>query len=168
MARGDISLCKENNEKLPPMTALDSGGCPTSDPVEAIAGVQLAFGGAKGSNIALLVELLASMSGSPFSFEQHNTDTDSTSSTPTLAGQFIVAVDPAHFKPEDESMDAFNARYTRLFTKILDSDAARLPSTARPRARKLSETCGYVEVPTSSYEIIQRVRASREWRSRGW
>ena len=48
---------------LPEGWAVDADGRPTTDPEAALAGALLPFGGYKGANIALLVELLSSMAG---------------------------------------------------------------------------------------------------------
>ena len=44
---------------LPPDVAIDRAGRPTTDPSVALQGAMLPFGGYKGSNVALIVELLA-------------------------------------------------------------------------------------------------------------
>ena len=49
----------ERGEALPPGWAVDADGQPTTDPQAALRGALLAFGGARGANIALMVEVLA-------------------------------------------------------------------------------------------------------------
>jgi (2R)-3-sulfolactate dehydrogenase (NADP+) len=49
----------ERGEALPPGWAVDADGQPTTDPQTALRGALLAFGGARGANIALMVEVLA-------------------------------------------------------------------------------------------------------------
>ena len=53
----------ERGTPLPEGWAVDADGRPTTDPEAALAGALLPFGGYKGANIALLVELLSSMAG---------------------------------------------------------------------------------------------------------
>ena len=55
MARGEISLHLRHGRTLPPGAAVGPDGRPTTDPAEALAGAQLAFGGHKGANVALMV-----------------------------------------------------------------------------------------------------------------
>ena len=45
--------------------AIDATGAPTLDPSEAVKGALLPFGGAKGANVALLVEVLAEFAAPP-------------------------------------------------------------------------------------------------------
>jgi (2R)-3-sulfolactate dehydrogenase (NADP+) len=49
----------ERGESLPPGWAVDADGQPTTDPRAAMRGALLAFGGARGANIALMVEVMA-------------------------------------------------------------------------------------------------------------
>jgi LDH2 family malate/lactate/ureidoglycolate dehydrogenase len=59
MARGEIQLCLRDGKALPAGVAIDLSGAPTTDPQRALDGAQLPMGGHKGSNLALMVELLA-------------------------------------------------------------------------------------------------------------
>jgi (2R)-3-sulfolactate dehydrogenase (NADP+) len=49
----------ERGEALPSGWAVDADGQPTTDPKAALRGALLAFGGARGANIALMVEVMA-------------------------------------------------------------------------------------------------------------
>src|SRR5699024_1333214 len=60
-----IRQAAERGEHIPPGWALDADGQPTIDPAAALTGALLPFGGAKGANIAMMIELLAAMSGGP-------------------------------------------------------------------------------------------------------
>ncbi len=55
----DVHAARNRGEPIPGDWALDSDGRPTRDPGRALQGSFNSFGGRKGSNIALLVELLA-------------------------------------------------------------------------------------------------------------
>jgi len=59
IARGTVLRMKENGEQLPEGVALDADGNPTRDPEAALEGVIRPFGGAKGSGLAIAVEILA-------------------------------------------------------------------------------------------------------------
>ena len=59
IARGTVLHKKETNEELPEGVALDTAGEPTTDPEAALEGTILPFGGAKGSGLAIAVEVLA-------------------------------------------------------------------------------------------------------------
>ncbi len=54
-----IRQAASDGRPIPEGWALDSSGNPTTDPQAALSGTLLAFGGRRGANIALMVELLA-------------------------------------------------------------------------------------------------------------
>jgi LDH2 family malate/lactate/ureidoglycolate dehydrogenase len=58
-AKGAIRDASRKGLPIPPDWALDRVGLPTTDPVEALAGLLRPAGGAKGSGLALMIELLA-------------------------------------------------------------------------------------------------------------
>ena len=56
-----------SDEPIPATWAVDSSGAPTTSAAAALEGALLPFGGYKGGNIALLVEVLSTLSGGMFS-----------------------------------------------------------------------------------------------------
>jgi (2R)-3-sulfolactate dehydrogenase (NADP+) len=78
-------------EPIPQGWALDAHGAATTDAAAALLGPLLPFGGAKGSNIALVIELLSVLSGAAFSMDAP----DFASGTqPPRVGMFLLALDP--------------------------------------------------------------------------
>jgi (2R)-3-sulfolactate dehydrogenase (NADP+) len=69
--------------------AVDADGHPTTDAEAALAGALLTFGGYKGANIALLVELLSSMAGGSWSTDAPPWDSGS---RPPSVGMFVLAL----------------------------------------------------------------------------
>lgn len=61
VARGKIILAAKDGRKIPLGWAIDPEGKPTEDAEAALEGTVLPLGGAKGSGIALLVEVLSSV-----------------------------------------------------------------------------------------------------------
>lgn len=58
------------DEPIPAGWAVDATGQPTTDAKEAIKGAMLAFGGARGANVALMIEVLAAgLSGANWSLD---------------------------------------------------------------------------------------------------
>ncbi len=85
-------------ESIPEQWALDALGEPTTDARQALHGMLLAFGGARGANIALMVEVLsAGLTGANWSLDapafQDGDDSPG-------AGLFIVAISPDLLAPE--------------------------------------------------------------------
>lgn len=61
VARGKIILANKTGEKIPVGWAVDKDGTPTTDADEALKGYVLPFGGAKGSGIAMIADILCSV-----------------------------------------------------------------------------------------------------------
>ncbi len=60
-AHGRVRAAAQRGERIPPTWALGPDGQPTTDPQEALRGALLPFGGAKGSGLALVVDVLAGL-----------------------------------------------------------------------------------------------------------
>lgn len=58
-ARGKIILANQLGEEIPDGWAVDADGRPTTDPAAALKGSVVPFAGAKGSALAMMVDLLA-------------------------------------------------------------------------------------------------------------
>ena len=160
MARGEISLAGQRGDVLPDGVAVDAGGRPTHDPEAALGGAQLTFGGAKGTCIAMMVELLAAgLTGAPLSFEAEAECSDDASATPTRNGQFIIAIDPDQMFFGDESGGCSEEHAEKLFRHLAGVPGTQLPSTGRHagedrmavRARAEAEG---VDVPVELFERV--------------
>ena len=128
VARGNIVTAKQRGEKIPPDWALDERGQPTTDPDEALRGTMVPAGEAKGTALALMVELLAAgLTGSNFAAEA-SSYLDA-KGPPPGTGQLIIAFDPSAF-----GGDAIS-RFALLASSIEQKDGARLPGARRLAAR---------------------------------
>lgn len=152
VARGEIELHRRAGKSLPAGWALDSQGQPTTDPMAALGGALLPFGGHKGSALSVMIELLAGpligdclghqtrpADGSPEGKPQH--------------GEFILAIDPARFLGAE--VDARLAQAELLFKGIIDQ-GARLPSQRRHAARQRSQLEG-VEISNELYQELKEL-----------
>jgi (2R)-3-sulfolactate dehydrogenase (NADP+) len=99
-------------EPIPEGWALDAGGAPTTDAAAALLGPLLPFGGVKGSNIALVIELLSVLSGASFSMDAPDF---SSGSAPPRVGLFLLALDPTAFAPDylERAEDHFERLHKR-------------------------------------------------------
>jgi LDH2 family malate/lactate/ureidoglycolate dehydrogenase len=102
MALGRIAQLKAAGESLPPGVAVTADGSPTTDP--ALASVPLPVGGAKGSGMSLVFELLASgLAANPIVPAALSGDKKHRQNA------FLLAIDVAAFLPLSEftaSVDA--------------------------------------------------------------
>lgn len=90
----NIRRAAERGEEIPLGWALGSEGEPTQDASEALVGTLLPFGSHRGGNIALLVELLATLSGATFSIDAPPFDVGARS--PNI-GVFVLCIDVTKF-----------------------------------------------------------------------
>ena len=137
MARGEVMLAAREGHSLPEGVGVDAAGNPTTDPDEVLKGALLAFGGHKGSSIAMMVELLAGgLIGESFSFEAAQRDNGD--GGPPQGGEFMLAIDPNLMGDGGGWAD----HAEKLFDKIKAQDGARLPGQRRHANRAASGTDG--------------------------
>lgn len=132
-------------EPIPEGWAIDDDGRPTTDSVAAVRGALLCFGGARGANIALMVEVLsAGLSGANWSLDAPSiTSGDHSPGT----GLFVAAIAPAAFG------DGFAERLAAHATR-LQAEGVHLPGQAKARARRKSEAEGITVEPA----LVERIR----------
>ena len=88
---------RRRGARFPPAGRSTPTGKPTTDPAAAMKGALLAFGGNRGANIALMVEVLAAgLSGANWSL-----DAPSISEGPESPGTglFVLAIEPKYIAP---------------------------------------------------------------------
>ena len=137
VARGNIVAAKARGEPIPQGWALDAEGRPTTDPAAALTGTMVPLGDAKGTALALMVELLAAgLTGSRFAGEA-SSFLDAAGDPPGT-GQLILAFDPSAFAAGTAG------RFAALASSIEEQDGARLPGARRLAARARAEAEGLV------------------------
>ena len=139
-ARMNVMAAARAGGPLPEGWALDADGRPTTDPAAALGGMVAPLGGAKGSGLALMVEVLAAgLSGSNYSYQASGLLDDE--GGPPGVGQLFVAFAPARFGQAGfvEGVDA-------LATVLTSEPGVRLPGDRRHEHRRAAERDG-VEVP---------------------
>ena len=134
VARGNILAAKQKGEKIPDGWALDAQGKPTTDPAEALAGTMLPLGDAKGTALALMVELLAAgLTGANFAADA-SSFLDA-KGPPPGTGQLLIAFDPAAFGGSSN-------HFAALAASIEAQPGARLPGALRLAAREKAKREG--------------------------
>jgi (2R)-3-sulfolactate dehydrogenase (NADP+) len=136
VARGNVLAAKQKGEPIPEGWALDEAGRPTTDPQAALKGTMLPLGDAKGTALALMVELLAAgLTGAAYAADASSfLDAEG---PPPGTGQLILAFDPA-------SLGGGNAlpHFAALAQAIEDQPGARLPGSRRLAMRRTAEAEG--------------------------
>ncbi|MCM3790248.1 Ldh family oxidoreductase [Domibacillus indicus] len=153
IARGKIRLAATHGEPILPGLALDKDGAPTTDAAKAFEGVCLPFGGAKGSALAMLMDLLAGvLTGANYGGDVKSLYFDH--SEPQNVGHLFIAIRPDLFVSKDEfddRMDTFVKRAKALpkaqgFEEILipgepeEKTAAKRLDTGIPLTEEVIKT----------------------------
>ena len=152
-ARGDLMIAARDGHEVEEGCGLDADGNPTTDPRAILeGGVQLAFGGYKGSAIAMMIELMAGpLIGDRLSLDAR-AELGPDSHLP-IGGELIIAIDPrATSGGADWQGDG-----ERLLTRIEAMEGARLPGARRHSNR--GDT-GPREVPEKVLAEIARLRGA--------
>lgn len=137
VARGKIMAAKQKGEPIPEGWARDSSGHPTTDPGEALSGSMVPLGDAKGTALALMVELLAAgLTGGRFAAEATSFLDDKGDAPAT--GQLLIAIDASALSP-----DAIR-RMALLAAEITGMEGARLPGARREELRAHHATEGVI------------------------
>ncbi len=135
VARGKVMAARKAGERLPEGWALDPDGRPTTDPEAALAGTMRPIGGAKGTALALMVEILASVvtAATPSADASSFFDADG---PPPGVGQWLLAFAPP------EGAAAFGDRLDALLARIEAMEGTRLPGARRLDALDAAEAAG--------------------------
>jgi ureidoglycolate dehydrogenase (NAD+) len=149
----------ERGDTLPPGVLVAPDGSPLTDPARADEGAMLPFGGAKGSGVALFVEVLASVvSGAARSSQVRSMFNDF--SGPAEMGHAFVVIDVARLS----GSDAYGRRVEELFDEMGEGSAGgqplRLPGDARWQALATSAAHG-VDLDAGTWERMSAIAGRR-------
>ncbi|MGQ7792201.1 Ldh family oxidoreductase [Faunimonas sp. B44] len=148
VARGKVMAAKQKGEPIPEGWCLDSEGRPTTDPAAGLAGTMVPLGDAKGTALALMIEMLAAgLVGANYAYEA--TSFFDAEGAPPGVGQTIIAIDPARVGGETAA-----ARFGEIAARI-EADGARVPGA---RGRRLREHAGAAGLRIDD-SVLQEIRS---------
>lgn len=140
----DVHAARERGDAIPADWALDRDGNPTRDPGEALTGSFKPFGGYKGANIALMVELLAAgLSGGNWSIDAPSFADGA--ACPDV-GQWFMAMVPDAADGAGPRIDEYLDRLAALDTYV--------PGEARQAHADSARSDG-IDLPDDLYRTIQ-------------
>ena len=119
----------DRGETIPDGWALAPDGAATNNAEAALAGSLLPFGGVKGSNVALMIELLAVHGGGRFSVDAPAFDSGQENPG---TGLFVIAIaadafDPDYSKRVAEHLDRLHSQFGVDFGRKRSLDVVELP-----------------------------------------
>ncbi|NMG46140.1 Ldh family oxidoreductase [Aromatoleum toluvorans] len=129
----NIRAAAAAGKPLPAGWALDEAGEPTTDATAALTGALLAFGGNRGGNIALMVEILATMSGGNWSLDAPSF-LEGTQSP--AVGMLVVAINPTVLDAD------FTSRLSAQLDRLHRDYKVFVPGYEKAEALRASSTNG--------------------------
>ena len=141
----NVRLAAKEGRPIPEGWAIDADGQPTTDAAAAVKGALLAFGGSRGANIALMVEILAAgLTGANWSLDAPSFTSGGDSPG---TGLFVAAVEPAAFGP------GFAQRLEDHLERLSTGYGVHVPGAAKAASRARSVRDG-IAIPREIYERI--------------
>lgn len=148
MSQGDVLLSSAVKRPLPQGIGVDCDGQPTTDPDAVLKdGALLPFGDIKGGSLAFMIEVLATLGGARFGFQDDSGKTPG--AVTSNAGQFLLLIDPRRFG------DGFLDRIEALIERLRDAGTGRLPGDLRYERRRIAERDG-MEVSSQMHDYLVR------------
>jgi (2R)-3-sulfolactate dehydrogenase (NADP+) len=136
----------ERGEKLPSGWAVDADGAETTNADAAMRGALLTFGGARGANIALMVEVLAAgLTGANWSLDAPSF---ASGASPPGAGLFVIAIASKLMAPD------FARRLEIQLARLADM-GVHIPGRSRGNS---GGRAAPIELPSS---LVERIEAYR-------
>jgi len=145
---GDAALARTKGKPLPEGMAVNPSGQPTTDPQQALDGAILPWGGARGSGLALAVQLLGILAGSELVIDDVSN-----------YGLFFIVIDPKLFMPSDQ----FPARVS-AFRQMIASNrpmagnsAVRVPGDNSQQKRRENLARGVINLDEKVYARLREI-----------
>lgn len=146
----NIRAAANASQSIPEGWALDAEGNPTTDPKAAMKGALLAFGGGRGANIALMVEVLsAGINGANWSLDAPPFGVGSDGPG---TGMTVIAIAPGLIDME------FETRLGQQIERLSGDYGVHIPGRAKAEAKARSERDG-LKIPRAVYDRIAGARS---------
>ena len=141
----NVRAAAKAGEPIPEGWAIDAEGMPTTDAAQAVKGALVAFGGARGANIALMVEVLAAgLSGANWSLDAPSFTRGAESPG---SGLFVLAIAASSVDP------AFDERLGTQLGRLSGDYGVHLPGAAKAVAAERAEREGIL-IPAAIHERL--------------
>ena len=156
---GTIKNHRLQNHPLQPGWMVDpKTGAVVTDPHKSMEALLLPMGGYKGAGLALILGLLAGpLNGALFG--RDCVDFNAQPDLVTNTGQFVVALDPARFRPLDKFKAEVDRHQRELHASaVLPGESVRLPGEQRA-ARRADRVANGLALPPELLKQLDRLAA---------
>jgi LDH2 family malate/lactate/ureidoglycolate dehydrogenase len=144
-AMGKIRMAEKAKEPIPPTWAVTADGQPTTKPAEAIAGMLLPSGGAKGFGLSLMIDLMCGLvSGGASGAQVRPLYGDL--AVPYDCSHLFIAIDVAHFGDVTEFRGRAAAAARQVRAGQRAPGVAQLFTPGEPEWRRRQQADGVVHL----------------------
>lgn len=149
----NVRAAAQRGESIPEGWALGADQLPTTDPNEAMRGALLAFGGTRGANVALMVEVMsAGLSGANWSLDAPPIGEGRVSPG---SGLFVLAIAPGLFGA------GFEERLGAQLDRLAGHYGLHVPGRSKEAARRTAFDSG-LRIPGHLHaDLLERARRVR-------
>lgn len=143
---GDVLLHLHTGRELADGQAVDAAGQPTRDPQAALGGAFLAWGGHRGSGLALAAQLLGVLAGS-----------DPVVGEAGGSGFFFLVFDPGLLDPDGAGSERAEALFAAMAAARAAAPGrpARLPGMRSAATRRAGQASGVIAIDDAVYRKIR-------------
>ena len=154
-AMGKIRMAEKAKQAIPPTWAVTAQGAPTTNPTEAIAGMLLPSGGAKGFGLSFLIDLMCGL------LSQGATGTQvrplyGDFNAPYDCSHLFIAIDVAHFCDTDWFRQQTAAAAERIRGGQTAPGVEQLFTPGEPEWRRRERSGGHVQLEPSVVAMLTR------------
>jgi LDH2 family malate/lactate/ureidoglycolate dehydrogenase len=155
-AMGKIRIAEKAKEPIPATWAVTAQGEPTTNPAEAIAGMLLPSGGAKGFGFALMIDLMCGLlSGGASGADVRPLYGDF--AAPYDCSHLFIAIDVAHFGAPDDFRRRAAAAAQLLRTARRTPGVSQLFTPGEPEWRRRQQADGVVTLDPAAAAMLARL-----------
>jgi LDH2 family malate/lactate/ureidoglycolate dehydrogenase len=155
-AMGKIRMAEKAKDSIPPTWAVTAQGMPTTNPSEAIAGMLLPSGGAKGFGLSFLIDLMCGL------LSQGTTGSQvrplyGDFTVPYDCSHLFIAIDVAHFCDIDWFRQQTVASAERIRSGKRAPGIEQLFTPGEPEWRRREQSGGEVKLEPSVIAMLTRL-----------
>ncbi|SFL16655.1 L-2-hydroxycarboxylate dehydrogenase (NAD+) [Methanobrevibacter olleyae] len=150
-ARGKLLEAKRKGEEIPPDTAIDKDGKPTTNPEAALEGTILPFGGVKGYALSFMIEIMCGPLVNA-AFGTKVTGTAGDYKEDCNKGDLFIAINPEQFV----SIDKFKEEVEEFVKEVRESGNTFVPGDLEVKRIAENEKNG-LPIDEKLYETLKEI-----------
>jgi len=155
-AMGKIRMAEKEGEKIPGNWAVKADGSPTTDPSEAIAGMLLPTGGAKGFGLSFMIDMMCGLLSQGASGAQVR-PLYGDFGIPYDCSHLFIAIDVAHFCNVDQFRQQVASAAERIRNGTRAPGVDRLFTPGEPEWRRLKQADGQIRIGPAVLAMLTRL-----------